>query len=149
MPTLPSPALRFHAPAHEGGAPVLLVAPHATSPLGAAAGCFVATDDVQAALRARVADWHDEGSGEAMIAAADVLGAPGAHPTLPRGVLDLNRGWKGRAEAKETLFGKGALDAWTVANLIPGAEGDLELWYREALGQLAGASAGARGMPPS
>ncbi len=145
MSTLPSPALRFHAPAGRGGAHVLLVAPHATTPLGAAVECFVGSDDVQESLHARVADWHDEGSGEAMLAAADVLGAPGARPTLPRGVLDLNRGWKGRVEAKETLFGKGALDAWTVAHLVPGAEGDLELWYREALGQLAGASAGARG----
>ena len=54
-------------------------------------------------------EWHDYGSGEAFEACCNKLGAPGFRPVLPRGLLDLNRGWKGREEEKETLFSKGAV----------------------------------------
>ena len=57
-------------------------------------------------------EWHDVGSGEAFEAACRQLGAPGFRPRLPRGLVDLNRGWKGRAkDEKETLFSKGAISA--------------------------------------
>ena len=56
--------------------------------------------------------WHDVGSGEAFEAACRKLGAPGFRPVLPRGLVDLNRGWKGRAkDEQETLFSKGAISA--------------------------------------
>lgn len=119
-----------------GAGPVLLVAPHATAALQAALP-FVHDDPQTAAeLAAHVAEWHDAGSGEAMQAAAKHLGAPGLAPILPRGLMDLNRGWKGRSEAKETLFGKGALDAWAASHLRDGAREALEGWYRAALGQI-------------
>jgi hypothetical protein len=60
---------------------------------------------------------------------------------MPRGVVDLNRGWKGRQEQVETLFGKGALDQWVRANLVPGAEPRLEGWYRAAMAEIRAAAA--------
>ena len=80
-----------------------------------------------------------------MAAAARHLGAPGLAPILPRGLMDLNRGWKGRVEAKETLFGKGALDAWAAAHLREGGREALEGWYRAALGQIRAAAEAAQG----
>lgn len=129
---LPSPPLHYWP----GTAPVLLVAPHATAAMEQAVP-FVEADPATAAeLAAHVAEWHDAGSGEAMQEAARRLAAPGFAPILPRGLMDLNRGWKGRVEAKETLFGKGALDAWAAAHLRPGAREALEGWYRAALGEI-------------
>lgn len=140
----PSPALH-RMEARADGAPVVLVAPHATAPLEAA-WPFVDTDPhVQRELADHVAEWHDAGSGEAMEAAVARLGGCGLRPRLPRGVMDLNRGWQGRVEAKETLFGKGALDAWTSARLRPGARDALAGWYRAALGTIAESAQGARG----
>ena len=128
----PLPPLQLIA----GHGSVLLVAPHATAALAAAVP-FMDTDaTVQATLASHVADWHDAGSGEAMAVAARHLGAAGLAPILPRGLMDLNRGWKGRVEAKETLFGKGALDAWVGAHLRDGARDALEGWYRAALAQI-------------
>ena len=138
----PTPALIARA----GSAPVLLVAPHATAALEAARPFVDADPAVQAELATRVAEWHDEGSGEAMDAAAARLGAPGLRPILPRGLMDLNRGWKGRVEAKETLFGKGALDAWAGAHLREGARPALEGWYRQALAEIRAAAQPARGL---
>jgi hypothetical protein len=137
----PSPALQTFV----GRGPVFFVAPHATAALENAVPFVDADPVVQAELAARVAEWHDEGSGEAMEAAAARLGAPGRRPVLPRGIMDLNRGWKGRVEAKETLFGKGALDAWAATHLREGARDALEGWYRAALTELQDASRGAEG----
>lgn len=139
----PQPQSPLHTIA--GAGPVLLIAPHATAPLAAAQPFVHDAPDVQAQLAAHIAEWHDAGSGEAMAAAAAQLGAPGLRPVLPRGLMDLNRGWKGRVEAKETLFGKGALDAWASANLRDGARPVLEGWYRAALGQIRSHSEGMRG----
>ena len=50
-----------------------------------------------------VKEWHDEGSGEAFEVACAKLSAQGFRPILPRGLMDLNRGWKGREEAAESL----------------------------------------------
>lgn len=133
---LPTPPLNLLP----GRGPILLVAPHATAELQRAVPFVDADPAVQAELGERVAEWHDAGSGEAMAAAAEHLQAPGLAPILPRGLMDLNRGWKGRVEAKETLFGKGALDAWAGAHLREGARDALEMWYRGALGQIRGAA---------
>jgi hypothetical protein len=143
--TLPPRALQ-HLAARPGGAPLLLVAPHATAPWTAAQPFVQDDPQVQADLAAHIAEWHDAGSGEAMEAAAARLGACGLRPLLPRGVMDLNRGWQGRSEAKETLFGKGALDAWTSARLRPGAREALAVWYRAALAEIQRASDGMRGL---
>jgi hypothetical protein len=144
MISLPDAAL-VRIPAVDGGLPVLLVAPHGTAPLAAAQPLVHDDDDTQRTLAERVADWHDEGSAEALEAAAAALGAVGFRPTVPRAVLDLNRGWRGRAEAAETLFGKGALDAWTGARLRPGAAEALQLHHAAALATLAEASRGVQG----
>jgi hypothetical protein len=141
------PALQVFAP--EGlratramaAPPIVLVAPHGTAPLEAAAPLIA--PDVQQELAARVADWHDEGSAEAMEAAAAALGLPGFRPGLPRALVDLNRGWKGRQEAKETLFGKGALDAWCSTHLLAGAREAVEGHYRASLMQLEAVSTDA------
>lgn len=123
-----------------GNGQILLVAPHATAALEQAAPFVDGDAAIQAELAERVAEWHDAGSGEALEAAAKHLGVQGLAPILPRGLMDLNRGWKGRVEAKETLFGKGALDAWAGAHLREGARDALEVWYRAALGQIRGAA---------
>lgn len=126
-----------------GEFPVLFVAPHATTPVEAAAPFVESPKD---ALSAHIGEWHDTGSGEALDAAVKALGAPGFKPALPRGLLDLNRGWKSRDEGKETLFGKGALDAWAKAHVREGATEALEGWYRGAMRELRQASAGCRGL---
>lgn len=138
---LPTPPLHF-LPGH---GPILLVSPHATADLAQAVPFVDADPAIQAELAERVAEWHDAGSGEAMAAAAKHLGAPGLAPILPRGLMDLNRGWKGRVEAKETLFGKGALDAWAAAHLQLGGREALEGWYRAALGQIRENAEGVKG----
>ena len=137
----PTPPLRILA----GAGPILLVSPHATADLAEAVPFVDSDPAIQAELAERVAEWHDAGSGEAMAAAAKHLGAPGLAPILPRGLMDLNRGWKGRVEAKETLFGKGALDAWAAAHLQDGGREALEGWYRAALGQIREAAEGVQG----
>src|SRR5436190_17283505 len=119
-----------------GDGAIVLVAPHAPAPLGDLAGAFLDAPEVQRELAHRIAEWHDEGSDVALEAAAARADAIGLRPTVPRGVVDLNRGWRGRAEATETLFGKGALDGWVRANLRPGGEQRLEAGYRSALRQI-------------
>ena len=57
-------------------------------------------------------EWHDEGSGEALEACCKRLALQGFRPRLPRGLVDLNRGWQGRSEEVESLFGKGAVSGW-------------------------------------
>ncbi|MCA9489420.1 MAG: hypothetical protein KC621_05840, partial [Myxococcales bacterium] len=97
-------------------------------------------------LEARVEDWHDPGTDVALAAATAHSGQHGLKQSLPRGLLDLNRGWRGRPEEKETLFGKGTLDQWVRANLRPGAEDELHAWYVEALAEVRAAARGARGL---
>eukprot|EP00440_Ansanella_granifera_P070937 gb/GFBE01076990.1/.p1 GENE.gb/GFBE01076990.1/~~gb/GFBE01076990.1/.p1 ORF type:complete len:357 (+),score=65.78 gb/GFBE01076990.1/:1-1071(+) len=124
---------------------VLLVAPHALTELEAAKPFLNSQSEIQAQLAEEVAEWHDDGSGEAFEEAARRLGAPGLRPVIPRGLMDLNRGWKGRAEAKETLFGKGALSSWASEHLQPGAREALEGWYRGAIGMIQDASKDRKG----
>ncbi|CAE8709720.1 unnamed protein product, partial [Polarella glacialis] len=126
---------------------VLLVAPHAPAELSAAAAFVDDTDAVQAALAEHVENWHDLGSGVALQAAAALLRAPALWPILPRGLMDLNRGWQGRAEEQESLFGKGALDEWVASHLKEGAGPVLQDWYRASLAQIrtAAGEAGVRG----
>ncbi|MBI5609831.1 MAG: hypothetical protein HY902_13245 [Deltaproteobacteria bacterium] len=128
------------------GAPVLLVAPHATAPLGPATGFVQADSEVQTQFAAHVAEWHDAGSAEVLEACGVALGATTARAGLPRGLLDLNRGWRGRVEEQETLFGKGAVDGWVGERLRPGALGELEGMYRRAMAQLRQAARGTRGI---
>jgi hypothetical protein len=130
----------------EGGGPVVLVAPHARAPLAAAARLVTSEPKIQADFAARVEDWHDEGSGEALAAAAQVLGAVSLRPALPRALADLNRGWAGRIETVETLFGKGAVDAWVRGNLVPGALDALERYWRGAMAELRAACVDARAL---
>ena len=125
---------------------VVFTAPHGHADFAMAAPFVDPDPAAQAELEARVAEWHDEGSREALHAAATATGRVGLRPVLPRGLMDLNRGWKGRVEAKETLFGKGALDAWAKGHLVAGAESALETWYRAALLEVRRASEGARGL---
>lgn len=141
MPT-PSPLLTIAI----GPTPILLVAPHATAPLAEAAPFVHAAAEVQTAFAAHVAEWHDAGSGEALAAAARALGATALQNALPRGLLDLNRGWRGRVEAQETLFGKGAVDRWVGDNLAQGALAQVEQRYRAAIAQIRAATEGMRGM---
>ncbi len=125
---------------------VVFTAPHGYAEFTMASPFVDSDAAVQQELEARVAEWHDEGSREALDAAARASGRVGIRPLLPRGLMDLNRGWKGRVEAKETLFGKGALDGWAREHLAPGAEPALEAWYRAALGEVRRVSEGARGL---
>eukprot|EP00930_Biecheleria_cincta_P083085 TRINITY_DN72714_c0_g1_i1.p1 TRINITY_DN72714_c0_g1~~TRINITY_DN72714_c0_g1_i1.p1 ORF type:complete len:260 (+),score=47.41 TRINITY_DN72714_c0_g1_i1:56-835(+) len=120
----------------EGSGPVLLVAPHATAAFEAAAPFVDSSPEVQAKLAEEVAQWHDEGSGEALEAAVHQLSAPGLRVVIPRGLMDLNRGWQARDEATESLFGKGALNTWVKGNLRDGASEVLEKWYRAAMLQI-------------
>ena len=135
-----------------GSERVVFVAPHAIAPVAAAlpfvyfGGTEGESSPVQRELAERVDTWHDMGTAEALDAATAEIGALGLRPTLPRGLIDLNRGWKGRVEEKETLFGKGALDAWVRARLSPGAEGALEAWYRGAMLELRDATASSMGL---
>jgi hypothetical protein len=123
---------------------LLFVAPHAPAPLEAALPFVV--ESAHAELAERVADWHDLGSDVALEAATARSGCAGGRPTLPRAVMDLNRGWRGRTEERETLFGKGALDAWVTANLREGALAQLEAWYRQAQAQIREGAQKARGL---
>jgi hypothetical protein len=128
----------------DGRAGALFVAPHAYVPLETATPLIRPDPAVQAELADRIADWHDLGTLEALDAATARAGSPGLRPTLPRGLVDLNRGWRPRTEATETLFGKGALDAWTRTNLAEGADAALEGWYRSAMSGVREAAQGAR-----
>ncbi len=127
-------------------APVLLVAPHATAPL-LPAQPFVQPDPaVQSEFAAHVAEWHDAGSAELLEACGVALGCTTVRSRLPRGLLDLNRGWRGRVEEQETLFGKGAVDRWVGERLQPGALADLEKLYRDAMAAIRAAGQGTRGI---
>lgn len=131
---------------HLGSAPVLLVAPHTVAPLEPALEFVTPDPQTQAAFAAHVAEWHDVGSRE-MIAAASVdLDATAVCNALPRGLLDLNRGWRGRVEAVETLFGKGAVDAKAGAWLAPGARELLQARHRAAHDAVRQAAKGKRGL---
>lgn len=129
-----------------GNVPVVLVSPHATAPLALAVPFVMQDHAVQEQLAAHVAEWHDAGSGEALQAAVMALQATGVQNALPRGLLDLNRGWRGRVEEQETLFGKGAVDKWVGEHLAPGALGPLEECYRAAIAAIRQASQGKCGM---
>ncbi len=128
------------------GAPVVLVAPHATAPLAPATGYIQADPEIQAQFAAHVAEWHDAGSAEVLQACGLALGATTVKAGLPRGLLDLNRGWRGRVEEQETLFGKGAVDRWVGERLNPGALEQLGGLYHGAMTQLRQAARGTRGI---
>lgn len=129
----------------EGRAGILFLAPHGYAPLERAVPFLSPDDAVQRDLAERVADWHDLGTEEALIAATEVSGYGGLQTSLPRALVDLNRGWRGRVEERETLFGKGALDSW-VRTHLRGADAlvELEAWYRAAMAQIRAAASGAR-----
>lgn len=129
-----------------GGPDLLFVAPHAPAPLEAAFPFVHETPEIRAELADRVADWHDLGTDEALAAAVARSGSTGLRPTLPRAVMDLNRGWRGRVEERETLFGKGAVDAWVGTNLNDGALPQLEAWYRSAQAGIRAAAREARAL---
>ncbi|CAK9045592.1 unnamed protein product [Durusdinium trenchii] len=133
----------------EGGAdraPVLLVAPHATAELDTVASFVAGWPENRPEVAEEMNEWHDEGSGEAFEVCCTQLQAPGFRPILPRGLMDLNRGWLGRTEEAETLFGKGALSAWSKEHLKVGASELLETWYRNALHEIRMASELGHGM---
>jgi hypothetical protein len=129
-----------------GSTLVTLVAPHAHAPAERAVELVIDDPGVQHELLDRIADWHDEGSREALDAANAATGWTALRPTLPRGLVDVNRGWRGRQEEKETLFGKGAVDQWIRASLRPGSLERLESWHRRALDQIRTTSAESRGI---
>lgn len=129
-----------------GTGPALWVAPHAPAHVSDPARWVRDEPAVQAAFAERVADWHDGGTDASLRGATTTSGWAGLRPTLPRGLVDLNRPWKGREEAQETLFGKGALDQWTRGALRPGVADEVEAWHRAALDRIAAASAGCRGL---
>lgn len=131
---------------HLGKAPVLLVAPHTVAPLLPASSLVRDDPQTQAEFAAHVAEWHDVGSAEMLTAAAAVLDATALCNALPRGMLDLNRGWRGRVEAKETLFGKGAVDATVAPWLIPQARETLQQCHRQAHDAVRRAAQGQRGL---
>eukprot|EP00435_Cladocopium_sp_Y103_P060626 s376_g22.t1 len=137
-----SPCLQYR----EGSFPVLLVAPHATAELEEVGPFIQGWPDNKLEVAEEMNEWHDEGSGEAFEAACRKLGAPGFRPVLPRGLMDLNRGWKGRErDEKETLFSKGAISAWGLEHLHPDALEPLEERYRGALEKLREASKNLKG----
>ncbi|MEQ1505723.1 MAG: hypothetical protein ABMB14_26045 [Myxococcota bacterium] len=123
---------------------LLFVAPHAPAPLTAAEAFVTDEPAIRAELADRVADWHDLGTDAALAAAVERAGCQGLRPTVPRAVVDLNRGWRGRAEQAETLFGKGAIDGWVRGNLVDGAEAALERYWRGAIAGIREASRSAR-----
>lgn len=129
-----------------GAAGALFVAPHATAPVDAAHPYILDDPEVRRGLAAHVEEWHDAGSGRALEACGRALSAPTLRNRLPRGLIDLNRGWRGRADTSDALFGKGALDAWCADHLAPGALERLERGYHQAMDQLAAASSTVRGM---
>ncbi len=125
---------------------VLFLAPHAPAPLEAAVPFVVDDPAVQKELAERVADWHDPGTDRALAGATARSGHRGLRQSLPRGLVDLNRGWRGRPEEKETLFGKGALDQWVRVHLREGAEEQLHAWYRSAMAEIRAAARGCRAL---
>ncbi|MEQ1570141.1 MAG: N-formylglutamate amidohydrolase [Myxococcota bacterium] len=127
-----------------GPSTALFVAPHAFAPLEAAIGWIEDDPAIRAAFAERVDDWHDLGTLEALDAATARARAPGLRTSVPRALVDLNRGWRGREEKVETLFGKGAVDAWVRQHLRVGAQEEVEEWYRAALAEVRAAAAGAR-----
>ena len=129
-----------------GATPVVLVAPHTVAAIGPAVRFVAADPTVQAQFAAHVLEWEDVGSLEAFGAAVTGLAATGVRNALPRGLIDLNRGWRGRVEAQETLFGKGAVDRWVGENLAPGARDDVQACYRQAIAAIRTAAQGKRGM---
>jgi hypothetical protein len=129
-----------------GDGPCLWVAPHAPATVPDADRWVRPEPELQSAFAERIAQWHDGGTDASLAAAARASGWRGLHPTLPRGLVDLNRPWKGRDEAQETLFGKGALDQWSKAALRPGVPEQVEEWHRSALAQIADASTPCRGL---
>jgi hypothetical protein len=129
-----------------GRSGVLFVAPHAVAPLEAAADLVLAGADVQRELALRIADWHDLGTLEALDAATARSGYTGLRPSLPRGLVDLNRSWRGRAEERESLLGKSAVDQWVRQHLRPGAESTIAAWYRAAMAEVRAAAREASGL---
>jgi hypothetical protein len=129
-----------------GEGPCLWVAPHAPATVPEADRWVRDDPGVQSAFAERIAGWHDGGTDEALLGATRTSGWRGLYPTLPRGLVDLNRPWKGREEAQETLFGKGALDQWTQGALRPGVALEIEAWHRAALARIEEASSGCRGL---
>lgn len=137
-----APCLQYR----EGSFPVLLVDPHATAELEEVGPFIQGWPENKLEVAEEMNEWHDVGSGEAFEAACRKLGAPGFRPVLPRGLVDLNRGWKGRAkDEQETLFSKGAISAWGLQHLNPDALDPLEQRYRGALEQLRKASQNLKG----
>ncbi|CAE7237757.1 unnamed protein product [Symbiodinium sp. CCMP2456] len=128
-----------------GDADVLLIAPHATVPADNAGPFIAAWPHNKDEVTEEMNEWHDEGSGEAFEVAVSKLAAPGFRPRLPRGLMDLNRGWRGRTEKTETLFGKGALSSWAAEHIHPDGNDALEKWYRAALSTIQAAAAERRG----
>jgi len=118
---------------HPGTGPVVFVAPHAAASVASVRHLFRPEEHVE--LDARVADWIDEGSLEALDAAHAVSGGPAARPSLPRAIFDLNRG-EVRPGVKETLFDKGAVDDWTTARLTPDAAEALRAIHRAQIATL-------------
>lgn len=129
-----------------GSGPVLWVAPHAPASVPEADRWVRDEPALRAAFAERIETWHDGGTDASLAGATGATGWAGLHPTLPRGVVDLNRPWKGRQEAQETLFGKGALDQWTRGALQPGAAEEIEAWHRSALAQIAQVAEPCRGL---
>ncbi len=134
-----------------GAARAAFVAPHAIAPAAPAMpfvyyGGASSDDATLRELAERVDTWHDMGTLEALEAATAEIGGAGARPNLPRGLLDLNRPWKGRIEEKETLFGKAAVDSWVRSRLAPGAEDALEQWYRAAMVEIRAVTDSAVGL---
>lgn len=129
-----------------GDGPCLWVAPHAPATVPDEVGWVRDDPALRTAFAERVAGWHDGGTDEVLVGATRATGWRGLRPTLPRGLVDLNRPWKGREEVQETLFGKGALDRWTRDALRPGVSELVEDWHRRALSTIASASGGCRGL---
>ncbi|CAJ1344622.1 unnamed protein product [Effrenium voratum] len=146
MELFPAPEnpLRRAGPSGRGNS-FLLVAPHAVAELEGVGPFIQGWPGNRLEVAEEMDEWHDHGSGEAFEAACAQLATPGFRPVLPRGLLDLNRGWRGRSEAAESLFGKGALSSWALQRLKPGAPEALETWYRACLEQIREASAECRG----
>lgn len=139
---LPTPA---SAPllVYPGAGPVVFVAPHAAASVAGVRHLF--RPEEHEALDARVADWIDEGSLEALDAAHAVSGAPAARPSLPRAIFDLNRG-EVRPGVKETLFDKGALDDWTSTRLSPEGADALRVIHRAQIATLRELCEGRTGL---
>lgn len=119
-----------------------LVTPHAGARRDAAAQYY--RPEAHAALPARYDDWYEAGAELAAAACARHLGIDVFQADLPRDVLDLGRPLLTEPPAVETLFGKSAVDQWTRARLVPGAETDLSRHYYQRLAELRAWSRGHR-----